>query len=182
MDIRISEWDGVHSAINGVKGHEMYNKGVVCSVVGVVLCWGWGAHQIAEAGSLKVHDWQKTCFYVAQDVYSLGVTIDVGYYFQIEDQEAIIVGPDNSTGDPLHTYAGYKQSDVVTNFPAILSVSISPVGTDVGQWNASVAPENVPMGTTSVKIFVQGENVGQHVLSPDAPTRVAVVTLSVVPQ
>ena len=181
--LRISEWNSIYSTVKGVKGNEMCIKGVVgCVVVSVILCWGWGAQAVAEAGELKVHEWPTSCRCVAQSICTLDIIIDVGYFIDLLDQEFIIVGPDRSTGDPLHTYAGYKESEVVANYPATLSVSISPIGTDVGQWSASVAPKNIPSGTSSIKIYVQGKDVGGHILNPDGPTRVAVVTLSVAPQ
>ena len=161
----------------------MRKKGVVwCVVIGLGLFWC--GHNAAQAGIVKVHQWPCVTLTeaVSQSICDIDVLISVGYYIHLTDQDVILVGPDSSSGDPWHCFAGYKSAEIFTNFSAHLSVSIVPSGPNVGQWGASVSPEDLSPGQSIIKIFVQGSNVDIQALAANAPQRVATVTLSVVPR
>ncbi len=161
----------------------MQKKGVVwCVVIG--LCLLLSGKDISLAGVIKVHHWPCLTITeaVSQSICNVDVLINVGYYIYLYDQDAIHVGPDSSTGDPWHCFAGYKCVEIFTNFSAHLSLSVFSVGPNVGQWSASVSPEDLSPGLSEIKIFVQGKNVDIQILAANAPKRVAAVTLSVVPR
>ncbi len=164
----------------------MQSKGVLWRlpllVIGLFIT---GRLETVDAGMFKVHEWPVVTqtYIVPQEICNLDILIGVGYYISLSNQDAIVVGPDYSTSSPWSNYAGYIQFDAVTNFPSFLSVSIDIEieGPGIGQWTASVSPEFISVGSTSVKIFVEGKDVDILGFEQEGRICIGKVTLSVVP-
>jgi len=138
----------------------------------------------AFAGDKKWHDpWPTT--YVPQEITTIDVIMDVGFYIHIVNQDSIKVTQDGTIGDknPYTNYSGCATGDVVSNFAAVLSVSAAAVsGAAGGSWSASITPSSIGAGTTQVTICVQGTGLDITGLAGGQKNvKVAKVTVSVKP-
>ena len=136
----------------------------------------------AVAGDLKVHKPWPTK-YVPQEITTIDVVMEVGYYIHVKDQKSITVKQDTSASDPYKTYKGCKTTDIVSNFPAKLSSSVKSASAAGGSWSASFTPDAITAGTTSVQICVKGSKVDIGSLTGQAgkTVKVAVLHIMVVP-
>jgi hypothetical protein len=135
----------------------------------------------ALAGQIKIHDpWPTTL--VPQSICTIDVTLDVGYFIHIKDQDPIKVNQDGSDGDPYHDYTGCKTTDVTTNFAANLTISVGSTSAGGGSWSGSITPSAVPIGTTNVQICVSGKDVAiEKLYGGTKNVKVAEATINVVP-
>jgi hypothetical protein len=139
----------------------------------------------AVAGDLKVHKPWPTQ-YVAQEITTIDVVMEVGYYIHVKDQKSIKVSQDTSASDPYKTYKGCKTTDIVSNFDAKVSGSVSAASDAGGEWSAQFNDGGsvvIAPGTTNVNICVYGKKVAIENLKGQAGTeqKVAVLHIKVVP-
>ncbi|MFC1765153.1 hypothetical protein ACFL6U_24160 [Planctomycetota bacterium] len=138
----------------------------------------------AFAGDAKFHDWP--CQYVPQEIACLKVLLDIGFYVHIEDQGPIVLEQyerktktiSGFKNHPYYNYRGEKCTDVITNFPATLSLDAEFydgvddwIGDDdmVARFDAYDGPKTktIGIGETNVCIFVTVKEV--DLSDPDAP-------------
>jgi hypothetical protein len=102
-----------------------------------------------QAGELKIHNWP--CSYVAQEITSIPVVMDIGYWVKIKDQDKLKIKLAQDAGD-IHTFSGCTDMVVETNFNVGFSCSITATGAVPGDWSCSVTNANVmpPGGTVTV--------------------------------
>jgi hypothetical protein len=102
-----------------------------------------------QAGELKIHNWP--CSYVSQEITSIPVVMDVGYWVKIKDQDKLKIKLAQDAGD-IHTFSGCVDMVVETNFNVGFSCSITATGAVPGEWSCSVNNANVtpPGGTVTV--------------------------------
>jgi hypothetical protein len=136
----------------------------------------------ALAGSIKIHDpWPTTL--VKQEIATIDVQLDVGYYIHIDDQDPITVVQDTAAANPYKTYVGEKTTDVTSNFAAILECEAAAVSAAGGSWSCTLTPALIPAGTTNVKIDVTGTDVAiENLVGGSKGVKVAEVTIKVLPQ
>jgi hypothetical protein len=132
----------------------------------------------AVAGDLKVHKPWPTK-YVPQEITTIDVVMEVGYYIHVKDQKSIKVSQDTSASDPYKTYKGCKTSDIVSNFNAKLSGTVNSESAAGGDWKATFSPASIPAGTTNVQICVSGAKVDIGNLQGDAGKEIKVATLHI---
>jgi hypothetical protein len=140
----------------------------------------------AVAGDVKVHSpWPTT--YVPQEVTTIDVVLDVGYYIHVKDQKAIKVSQDTSSSSPYTTYTGCKTTAIISNFDASVSGKMKSTSTAGGSWSAKFDGGNTlnimadPMGQ-DVEICVTGTKVALEKLVGGAKNvKVAELTIWVLP-
>jgi hypothetical protein len=140
----------------------------------------------AVAGDIKVHSpWPTT--YVPQEVTTIDVILDVGYYIHVKDQKAIKVSQDTSSSSPYTTYTGCKTTAIISNFDASVSGKASSSSAAGGSWSAkfdgssSVSIAANPAGQ-DVQICVTGTKVALEKLEGGAKNvKVAELTIWVLP-
>ena len=135
----------------------------------------------ALAGSLKVHEWESSCVYVAQDICVIDILIDVGYYIVVDNQDAITLTQAAGTNN----YSGTYTSNVDANFDAILSVSIAESGdVAISELTATITGGGtVVAGVTSVltvDIVANGVAI-EDLIAGTTGQKIANMTISVVP-
>jgi hypothetical protein len=135
----------------------------------------------AFAGSLKI-DGSWPCTPTPQQVATLAVKINVGYYITIENENDIVLTQDSETPT---TYSGTYNDTVTSNFDCTLSASISSVDTGVvanGDLSVSITPTSISANTpTAITISVTAVNVHIESLPHSDGVQIATVTISAVP-
>ena len=139
----------------------------------------------AVAGDLKVHTPWPTQ-YVAQEITTIDVVMDVGYYIHVKDQKSIKVHQNTAASDPYKTYRGCKTTDVISNFDAKISGKVNGTSDAGGDWKAlfdGASSVTVAPGTTNIEICVEGKKVNIEKLKGQAGTeqKVAELHIMVVP-
>jgi hypothetical protein len=118
----------------------------------------------AQAGEIKYHEWPVT--FVPQEITTIPVTMDVGYWIRIKDQGDLKIKLGQQS---IHTYYG------CTNM----------VGNPVvpGDYSSSVSPANVdaPGGTVAVCAKLENADLSK-VAGGTKNVHVANVTIKVVPR
>ncbi|MGE5297309.1 MAG: hypothetical protein ACM3VT_20995 [Solirubrobacterales bacterium] len=137
----------------------------------------------ANAGEIKYHQWPTMP--VPQEVTTIPVTMDVGYWIRIKDQGALKIV---LTQDSIHTYSGCTSMTVETNANVTFSASIAKVLKDgsavvPGDYTASLSPANInpPGGTLSVCAKLTNADLSK-VAGGSKGVHVANVTVKVVPR
>lgn len=138
---------------------------------------------VGQAGEIKYHEWPTTL--VPQEIATIPVTMDVGYWIRIKDQGDLVI---KMTQQTIHTYFGCVNAVVETNTCLAFSCSISSVVRDgsavvPGTYSCSVAPSNIdaPGGTLSICARLADADLGR-VAGGTKNVHVANVTLRVVPR
>ena len=143
----------------------------------------------AVAGDTKVHKpWPTKTVYSWQDITTIDVVLDVGYYIDIVNQDDIEVSQTSINGqDPFFTYLGCSDSEVVSNFHAQMTGDVVATSAAGGDWSVTFngldVLEILP-GSTNVTICVLGQNVmiEQLVdLGGEDNVKVAELTIKVAP-
>jgi hypothetical protein len=103
---------------------------------------------MAQAGEIKTHQW-PTGGYVPMKITEIPVTMDVGYWVKIVDQDKLKI---KLNQDSIHEYQGCTAMKVQCNFNVILSCSITKNGSVPGDYACSIsAPAvNSPGATVDV--------------------------------
>jgi len=132
----------------------------------------------AQAGEIKYHSWPTT--FVPMEITEIPVTMDVGYWVQIKDQDKLNI---KLAQVNVHTYEGCTDMVVKCNFDLSLSCSISANGNIPGDYSCSINGADIPAGGATATVCAKLTNAdlgGQ----PGGTTnvQVATVTIWVVPQ
>jgi len=141
----------------------------------VILCiLGLPAH----AGEIKIHEWPVS--FIPQEVTTIPVLMDVGYYIQIRDQDNLRIKLRQTA---IREYSGCTDMVVNANFDLTLSCSISATGAVPGKYTCSVAPADVaaPGGTVTVCAQLKEANL-LNVPGGTSDVHVATVTIKVIPR
>jgi len=135
---------------------------------------------VAQAGYIKTHDWPTT--YVPQELTTIPVLVDVGYYVKVMDQTKTIKMY-QQTGAPTN-FSGSVTIQVRTNFNLTLIAAITPKGTVAADgWGVSLNPANVNAGTTTdVVVTATATNLAIENVPAKTEVEVATVKISVVPR
>ena len=131
----------------------------------------------APAGEIKIHEWPTK--FIAQEVTSIPVVMDVGYWMEIVNQNVKIKLQQIN----IHTYEGCVDLKVRTNFNLTMSASISATGAISGSYSCSIQEPDVdvPGGDRTVCAKLTNANLsGQPGGSRNV--HVATVTVRVVPR
>ena len=79
----------------------------------------------AQAGEIKYHEWP--CAPIAQEITTIPVVMDVGYWVRIKDQDKLKI---SLKQDSIHAYSGCTDATVETNTCLTFSCSIAKVSKD----------------------------------------------------
>lgn len=131
----------------------------------------------APAGEIKIHEWPTK--FVPQEVTSIPVLMDIGFWMEIANQNAKI----KLVQIDMHTYEGCVDLKVRTNFNLTLSASITPTGAISGSYSCSIEnPDvDVPGGDRTVCAKLKNANLGGQP-GGSRNVQVATVTIRVVPR
>jgi hypothetical protein len=150
----------------------------------------------AVAGDTKVHKpWPTKTIYSWQDITTIDVVLDVGYYIHIKNQDDIEVSQASIDGsDPFFTYYGCSESEVISNFHATITGDVVGTSAAGGSWSATfqnltngggaVDECEIWPGTQQVNMCVLGKNVKiENLLEQggEDDIKVAELTVKVVP-
>jgi len=102
-----------------------------------------------QAGEIKTHDWP--CTFVALEITSIPVVMDIGYYVRIKDQDKLSIKLVQDEQD-IHKFKGCTDMVVESNFALVLSCSISKTGAIAGDYSCSVDPASIGAGSNTVKV------------------------------
>jgi len=127
----------------------------------------------AQAGEIKIHDWP--CEFISQEVATIPVVMDVGYWIRIKDQDKLKI---KLTQKSIHEYEGCTDMKVECNLNISLSCSISATGAVPGKYSCSVNPADVdsPGGTVSVCATLKDADLGG---TPGGSKNVHVATVTI---
>jgi len=137
----------------------------------------------AQAGEIKYHEWPTML--VPQEITTIPVTMDVGYWVRIKDQGDLKIKLGQQS---IHTYYGCTNMVVETNTCLTFSSSISKVTKDgnavvPGDYSSSLSPADIdaPGGTISVCAKLENADLSK-VAGGTKNVHVANVTIKVVPR
>jgi len=137
----------------------------------------------AQAGEIKYHEWP--CAPIAQEITTIPVVMDVGYWVRIKDQGSLKI---TLKQDSIHSYSGCTNMTVETNSCLTFSCSIAKVSKDgsvvvPGDYGCSVSPANInaPGGTLTACATLSNADLGK-VPGGTKGVHVANVTIKVVPR
>jgi hypothetical protein len=132
-----------------------------------------------QAGEIKTHDWP--CTFVALEITSIPVVMDIGYYVRIKDQDKLKIKLVQDELD-IHKFKGCVDMVVESNFNLVLSASISKTGAIDGDYSVSLDPSSANKGSTTVKVcatLTKAVLTGQEAGTKDV--QVATVKIKVKP-
>jgi hypothetical protein len=134
---------------------------------------------VAQAGYIKTHDWPTT--YVPQELTTIPVLVDVGYFVKVLDQSKKIKMY-QQTSAPTN-FSGSVVIQVRTNFDLTLIAAITPKSLHADGWGVTLNPENVNAGTTTdVTVTATATNLSIETIPANTEAEVATVKISVVPR
>ena len=102
-----------------------------------------------QAGEIKTHDWP--CQFVALEITSIPVVMDIGYYIRIKDQDKLRIKLVQDEFD-IHKFTGCVDMVVESNFNLVLSASITKTGAIAGDYAVSLSTSTADVGSTTVKV------------------------------
>jgi hypothetical protein len=137
---------------------------------------------VAGAGTIKTHEWP--CQFVPVELMSIPVTLDVGFFVRVPDQNKTIKL--NQTTGSATTFEGCVDFDIITNFELDLSCTITPNGTvSAESWSCFFAAGESHVGigtTTGITVCARATNLDMTALpAQSANVTVATVKISVIP-
>lgn len=137
----------------------------------------------AQAGEIKYHEWP--CAPVPQEITTIPVVMDVGYWVKIKDQDKlkIVLGQES-----IHVYSGCTSMSVETNTCLRFSCSIAKVAVNgntvvPGNYSCSVSPADIdaPGGTLTACAKITDADLSK-VPGGSKGVHVGNVTIKVVPR
>jgi hypothetical protein len=130
----------------------------------------------AMAGSLKVHSWEVV--YKAQDICTIDVLIDIGYYIVIDNQKPVKLDQIDSTTN----YEGTYTSNVHSNFAAKLSAKTTKL-VSMNKLEATfVQGATIPAGDSVIEIKIKATDVAiEDLAACTTNQKIGEVTISVAP-
>jgi hypothetical protein len=163
---RLRDWQSRHA-----KGVLMSRRSLFLGFV-AALC-----ASAAPAGEIKFHLWP--CAPIPQEIATIPVFMDVGYWIEIVNQNAIIKLRQIS----IHTYEGCTDLLVRSNTDLRLSCSIAPTGAVPGTYSCSITGADIdaPGGHADVCAKLTNANLAARP-GGTKNLKVAVVTIRVVPR
>ncbi len=131
----------------------------------------------APAGEIKWHVWP--CAPVPQEITTIPVLMDIGYWIEIVNQDAVI----KLKQVAIHTYEGCTDLHVRTNTDIRLSCSIKSTGAIPGTYSCWIdgADINAPGGHANVCARLTDANLAGKP-GGTKNVKVALVTIRVVPR
>jgi hypothetical protein len=156
------------------KGVKMMKGCLTTAAVLAILAVG------AQAGEIKTHEWP--CQFVALEITSIPVVMDVGYYVRIKNQDSLRIKLVQDEQD-IHTFKGCTDMTVESNFNLTLSASISKTGAIDGSYSVTLNPTDANAGSTTVQVCATLKNAnltGQPAGTKDV--QVATVKIKVKPR
>lgn len=136
----------------------------------------WAA--AAPAGEIKTHYWP--CDFVPQEIATIPVLMDIGYWIEIVNQDAFI----KLKQVTINTYEGCTNLQVRCNADLTMGCSISPTGAVPGMYTCSIsgsANVNRPGGTVKVCAKLKDPNLASRP-GGTVNVHVASITITVVPR
>ncbi len=103
-----------------------------------------------------------------------GLTVCIG-------GSCITLVPDPNAPASSYTYIGSTSLTLTSNFKGKLSATVTPTSAAGGTWTAWLVPDIVPMGTSTVQLWIQGAGLDLSALPAGSTVQVAEVTLYIVP-
>ncbi len=145
------------------------------AIVGCVLL----AAVAAQAGEIKVHNWPVQYRYVPQEVTTIGVVMDVGFWIEIINQDDVIKLEQVS----IQKYEGCLDLQVKCNFNLTFTCEIVPTGTIPGTYSCAFLNSDIdaPGGVTTLCARLEDANIGS-VPGGSVDVHVASIVVSVVPR
>jgi len=132
-----------------------------------------------QAGEIKTHNWP--CQFVALEITSIPVVMDIGYYVRIKDQDKLQIKLVQSETD-IHSFSGCTSMVVESNFALVLSASISANGTVPGDYAVSLDPSTAAVGSTTVQVCATLANANlAGTVAGSSNVQVATVKIKVKP-
>lgn len=134
----------------------------------------------AQAGEIKTHEWP--CQFVALEITSIPVVMDVGYFVRIKNQDSLRIKLVQDEQD-IHMFKGCTDMTVESNFDLTLSASIAKTGAIDGSYSVSLNPTDCNAGSTTVQVCATLKNAnltGQPAGTKDV--QVATVKIKVKPR
>jgi len=104
---------------------------------------------MSQAGEIKVHEWPLTWSYTYQEVTTIPVKMDVGFWLNIPNQDQLVI---NLEQDSIHSYSGCTQMTVQCNFDVALKTTIASTGEIGGDYSSSVTPDQLASGGGTVDV------------------------------
>jgi hypothetical protein len=132
----------------------------------------------AQAGEIKIHEWP--CKFIPQEVTTIPVVMDVGYWIKIKDQDKLKIKLNQKS---IHEYEGCTDIKIETNVNIEVSVSVSATGAVPGKYSASINDANVdaPGGTRTVCVTLKEADLSKTA-GGSKDVHVATVSVKVVPR
>ena len=90
-----------------------------------------------QAGEIKTHEWP--CQFIALEITSIPVVMDIGYYVRIKDQDKLKIKLVQDEQD-IHKFRGCTTMTVESNFALVLEASISKTGAIDGTYAVDMDP------------------------------------------
>jgi hypothetical protein len=132
----------------------------------------------APAGEIKIHQWPTA--FIPQEVTTVPVVMDVGFYVRIEDKDNLRIKLQQTA---INRYRGCTDVKVSTNFNMTLSCDIASTGAVGGKYSCSVSPADLDSPGGTVQVCAELEDA--DLIGVPGGTRdvhVATVTIKVVPR
>jgi hypothetical protein len=135
----------------------------------------------APAGEIKIHEWP--CQLIPQEVCSIPVVMDVGYWIKVKDQDKLRIKLNQKS---IHEYEGCCDIVIETNTNITVSASISKTGAVPGDYSVKVngggsAPVDAPGGTVTICAYLVNADLSQTP-GGSKDVHVATVKIKVVPR
>lgn len=132
----------------------------------------------AQAGEIKIHQWPAQ--FVPQEVATVPVRMDIGYYVVIPNQDQLRIKLQQVS---IREYEGCTDMVIIANFSLALSCQITPTGKVPGDYTCSISPGNLdsPGGTARVCAKLANADLTK-VPGGTTDVHVANVTIKVVPR
>jgi hypothetical protein len=135
----------------------------------------------AQAGTIKTHTWPTT--FVPQELTTIPVYMDVGYYIEVKDQHKIGITLSQVS---VKDFEGCTDIKVENNFALTLTCSIAQDGVVGGKFSCDfgggVGSLDLEPGANEVHVCAYLKDADVKNSNPSANVKVANVKLYVVPR
>jgi len=135
----------------------------------------------AQAGVVKIHTWPTT--FVAQELATIPVKMDVGYWIEMKDQDKKVINLAQKTNT---SYEGCTEITVENNFALTMTCTIAGNGVVGGDFacdfGGGVKSANLEPGTNKVNVCAYLTKAAIKGTAPAKGVHVANVKLWVVPR
>jgi len=133
-----------------------------------------------QAGEIKTHSWP--CTFVALEITSIPVVMDIGYYVRIKDQDKLKIKLVQDESD-IHLFKGCTNMVVESNFALELSASISKTGAIAGDYSVSLSSSTAGPGSATIEVCATLKNadLSNPANAPGKTVQVATVKIKVKP-